>query len=426
MGPHWQFLLVCNTWYFHGPYNSLISGDNKGAAARFMEDWYEKNAFKNDFGSRSPEKSGAAGIPRRKPSIIANLLKTSFPGKPGTKSSSIARRVRNALRQADKSQFVSAFCQSNVGDASPNVLGAFCVDIGMPCDFNLSTCHGKNELCYGQGPGYSDEFESTCIIGERQFRKAVELINTASEQLKGKVDYRQAYVDLSELEVTIQKDGGGYEIEKTCPAAMGFDFAAGTTDGPGAFDFKPADDTPSVLPVQILRMGQLITLSVPGELTTTAGRCLRDAVKMVLTSGGNGEFNSNVRVVIAGLTNAYSQYVTTFEEYQGASTLYGPYTLDAYIQEFGKLAVVIVSGQAVEAGPQPPDLLHKQISLLPPVVFVFGTTPPGVNFRDVKLDVPSNATFKREEDTVIVTFWTAFPRNDLMAEDTVIVTFRCV
>jgi neutral ceramidase len=29
---------------------------------------------------------------------------------------------------------------------------------------------------------------------------------------------------------------------KTCPAAMGFSFAAGTTDGPGAFDFKQGDD----------------------------------------------------------------------------------------------------------------------------------------------------------------------------------------
>lgn len=44
-----------------------------------------------------------------------------------------------------------------------------------------------------------------------------------------------------------------------------------------------------------------------------AGRRLRDAVKTVLTSGSNG---ANVHVVIAGLTNTYSQYITTFEEYQ--------------------------------------------------------------------------------------------------------------
>lgn len=42
--------------------------------------------------------------------------------------------------------------------------------------------------------------------------------------------------------MTIPKQGGGSEVVKTCPAAMGFAFAAGTTDGPGAFDFKQGDD----------------------------------------------------------------------------------------------------------------------------------------------------------------------------------------
>ena len=45
-----------------------------------------------------------------------------------------------------------------------------------------------------------------------------------------------------------------------------------------------------------------------------SGRRLRDAVKTVLTS--SGEFGSNIHVIIAGLTNTYSQYVTTLEEYQ--------------------------------------------------------------------------------------------------------------
>ncbi|GAB2242646.1 hypothetical protein Droror1_Dr00019421 [Drosera rotundifolia] len=35
--------------------------------------------------------------------------------------------------------------------------------------------------------------------------------------------------------------GGGNEVVKTCLAAMGFGFAAGTTDGLGAFDFKQGD-----------------------------------------------------------------------------------------------------------------------------------------------------------------------------------------
>ncbi|XP_044479334.1 neutral ceramidase 1-like [Mangifera indica] len=447
--------------------NSLISGDNKGAAARFMEDWFEQNGIE----STSADEFGADGIFRRVSSIISSPrhnhhelleLAASFqspPGKPATRILSSARRVRNAFRQAEKPAFVSAFCQSNCGDVSPNVLGAFCIDTGLPCDFNHSTCGGKNENCYGQGPGHLDEFESTHIIGERQFKKAIDLFNTASEQLEGKVDYHHTYLDFSQLEVTLPRQGGGSEVVKTCPAAMGFAFAAGTTDGPGAFDFTQGDDkgnpfwrlvrnvlktpdkeqvdcqhpkpilldtgemkqpydwAPSILPIQILRVGQLVILSVPGEFTTMAGRRLRDAVKTVLTS--SGEF-TDVHVVIAGLTNTYSQYVTTFEEYEvqryeGASTLFGPHTLSAYIQEFKKLASALISGQAVKPGPQPPDLLSKQISLLTPVVM--DLTPSGVNFGDVKADVPKNYTFKRG-DTVSVVFWSACPRNDLMTEGT--------
>ncbi|XP_007016218.2 PREDICTED: neutral ceramidase [Theobroma cacao] len=450
--------------------NSLISGDNKGAAARFTEDWFEQNGIKSSYINDLE----TDGIPRRVSNIIPNLhnnhhelleLAASFqssPGRPATRTLSVARRVRGALRQADKPGFVSAFCQTNCGDVSPNVLGAFCLDTGLPCDFNHSTCGGKNELCYGRGPGYPDEFESTRIIGERQFRKAVDLFNKASEQLKGKVDYRHTYLDFSQLEVTVPKQGGGSEVVKTCPAAMGFAFAAGTTDGPGAFDFKQGDDkgnpfwrlvrnllktpdkkqvdcqhpkpilldtgemkqpydwAPSILPIQIFRIGQLVILSVPGEFTTMSGRRLRDAVKTVLTSIGNGEFGSNIHVVIAGLTNTYSQYVTTFEEYEvqryeGASTLYGPHTLSAYIQEFQKLASALIKSQPVEPGPQPPDLLNKQISLLSPVVM--DSTPAGKNFGDVSSDVPANSTFKIG-NTVTVVFWSACPRNDLMTEGT--------
>ncbi|CAI0393001.1 unnamed protein product [Linum tenue] len=366
---------------------------------------------------------------------------------------------RSKYKKADKPSFVSAFCQSNCGDVSPNVLGAFCKDTGLPCDFNHSTCGGKNELCVARGPGYPDEFESTRVIGERQFRRAVELFNNATEELTGQIDYRHTYLDFSQLEVMVPKQGGGgTEAVKTCPAAMGFAFAAGTIDGSGAFDFKQGDDkgnafwkmvggmlkapneeqiacqqpkpilldtgemtlpyqwAPSVLPIQILRVGQLVILSVPGEFTTMAGRRLRDAVKQVLTN----DKNEKLHVVIAGLTNTYSQYITTFEEYEiqryeGASTLYGPHTLSAYIQEFQKLAGALVRDQTVEPGPQPPDMLSKQISMLTPVLM--DTTPLGTNFGDCSTDVPMNATYKRGS-MVSVVFWSACPRNDLMTEGT--------
>lgn len=103
-------------------------------------------------------------------------------------------------------------------------------------------------------PGRSDEFESTQIIGDRQFRKALDLFNTASEELKGKVEYRHTFIDFSKLEVTL----GTQEVVKTCPAAMGFGFAAGTTDGPGAFDFKQGDDkVTEVLTLNLMKRTQI-------------------------------------------------------------------------------------------------------------------------------------------------------------------------
>ncbi|KAK1295792.1 Neutral ceramidase [Acorus calamus] len=47
-----------------------------------------------------------------------------------------------------------------------------------------------------------------------------------------------------------------------------------------------------------------------------AGRRLREAVKETLIANGKGEFDDDTHVVIAGLSNTYSQYITTFEEYQ--------------------------------------------------------------------------------------------------------------
>ncbi|KFK25279.1 hypothetical protein AALP_AA8G091200 [Arabis alpina] len=433
--------------------NSLISGDNKGAAARFMEDWFQKNTS-----------DSSRQIPRRVSTIVYNPSRnhSRLLDIAASYKSSRGERLDAKIRVRNNASFVSAFCQSNCGDVSPNTLGTFCIDTGLPCDFNHSTCNGKNEFCYGRGPGYPDEFESTRIIGEKQFKMAVELFNKAEEKLQGKIGYQHAYIDFSNLQVTVPKEGCDDcdETVKTCPAAMGFGFAAGTTDGPGAFDFKQGDDqgnafwrkvrnvlrtpgpeqvqcqkpkpilldtgemkipydwAPSILPIQIFRVGQLIILTVPGEFTTMAGRRLRDAIKSFLISLDGEEFSDNLHVVIAGLSNTYSQYITTFEEYEvqryeGASTLYGPHTLTAYIQEFKKLALALVSGETLPRGPQPPNLLDKQISLLADVV-VDGV-PGGSDFGDIKVDVPPNASYARGH-VVNATFWSACPRNDLMTE----------
>ncbi|XP_063949298.1 neutral ceramidase 2-like [Daucus carota subsp. sativus] len=432
--------------------NKLISGDNKGAAARFFEDWFSsstnstsirQNYFNNKFNKK-------AFIQK------ASEIKATG-GQPCGNSTSQESKVR----KNDGTRFVGAFCQSNVGDVSPNVLGAFCTDSGLPCDFNHSSCHGNDLLCVGRGPGYPDETLSTQIIGERQFQKAVDLFTSAKEELTGKIDYRHVYLNFTDIEVELE----GNKVVKTCPAALGPGFAAGTTDGPGAFGFQQGDtkinkfwkklrdvlkepsqyqvecqkpksvllDTgemswpyawaPAILPIQILRLGKLIILSVPGEFTTMAGRRLREAVKQTLITNGNGQFDEDTQIVIAGLSNTYSQYIATFEEYkqqryEAASTLYGPHTLSAYIQEFNKLAKSMAKGEnPPTTGLLPPDLSSVQISL---VTDPSGDSPPpGKKFGDMQQDIkqPKSGSF-RKGDKPSATFWSPNPRYDLLTEGT--------
>lgn len=201
--------------------NKLISGDNKGAAARFFEDWITSSS--NNTRRRRVE----SALSKR-----ASRVKATG-GEPCSRTDS----QKSKVRKNDGSRFVGAFCQSNVGDVTPNVLGAFCLDSGKPCDFNHSSCHGNDQLCVGRGPGYPDEILSTKIIGDRQFQKAVELFTSAEDEIAGKIDFRHVYLNFTDIQVVID----GNKVVNTCPAALGPGFAAGTTDGPGVFGFQQGD-----------------------------------------------------------------------------------------------------------------------------------------------------------------------------------------
>lgn len=75
------------------------------------------------------------------------------------------------------------------------------------------------------------------MIGDRQFKTAVDLFETATEELAGTVDFRHTYLNFTNMQVQL----GRGKTARTCPAAVGPGFAAGTTDGPGAFGFQQGD-----------------------------------------------------------------------------------------------------------------------------------------------------------------------------------------
>jgi len=61
----------------------------------------------------------------------------------------------------------------------------------------------------------------------------------------------------------------------------------------------------------MFQIGNLFIIGAPAEFSTMAGRRLRDTVAQSLAKNGV----TNATVVLAALSNAYSHYVTTPQEY---------------------------------------------------------------------------------------------------------------
>ena len=66
----------------------------------------------------------------------------------------------------------------------------------------------------------------------------MDLFKDATEELTGKVDYRHTYLNFTDIQVELD---GNSTVVRTCPAALGPGFAAGTTDGPGFPGFQQGD-----------------------------------------------------------------------------------------------------------------------------------------------------------------------------------------
>jgi neutral ceramidase len=272
-----------------------------------------------------------------------------------------------------KTPFVAAFAQANCGDVTPNL--------------SLDQ----------RGPG-EDEFESTRIIGERQSQAARRLFESATEELTGPVDSRQSYVDFAQVKVRDEFTHAGEQY--TGPAAYGYSFGAGSTeDGGGLPIFRegmirrermidaiarnivplpPVTDElrrlhspkpillpvglsqppslPNVLPISVARIGQLAIVAGPAEYTTMSGRRFREGVIKALPGVKY--------VAIAGYANDYAGYVATREEYgaqnyEGAATLFGPWTQAAYQQEFVRLAEDIAAARPSESHEKPDEMRGK-------------------------------------------------------------------
>ncbi len=355
--------------------------------------------------------------------------------------------------------FVAAFAQSNCGDVSPNINGG---EQGYGNnDFESTKFAGEQQ--YLKCKELSDGANTKLTGNIDYIHKYVDFsdISIAPEYVE--------YQANSILPSTISASTG----EKTYDAAIGYSFACGAEDGPSHIDMfhegmtsdeytydgapnlvkaaqylinivpgfntisgvnypelweehypkpvlfatskgDPYPWTPEVLPVQIIKIGQLTIASVSAEFTSMAGR----RVKSLLQQAIDNEASEENVVVLAGLSNAYSGYVATPEEYdaqhyEGASTHFGKWTLPAYLQGFHQLAEAMNNGTTVNPGPTPRDLKDEQMCFQTGVVL--DNIPIGKDFGDIENNVQSHYN---KGDTASVSFWTGHPKNDMKIQST--------
>lgn len=327
--------------------------------------------------------------------------------------------------ESESPGMIAAFPQTNSGDMTPNL--------------NLIKMHPS---------GPTGDHKRNCeIIGERQYRSGRAAFASARPMSTGGVDAVVRYVDMSSVRVSGDYTPDG-KPARTTPAMMGASAAATSTEdntrsqlsflkegvhnplydllggdrrpvvaqwirdmqAPKLVLFPlglmpPSPWIPEVVPLQLIRIGDLVLVAIPAEVTIVAGLRLRqvvaDAMKVSMDN-----------VLIQGYSNAYTQYVTTPEEYdaqqyEGGETQFGRYTLSAYMQEFHSLAVAMAGGRAVGRGPAPLDKSGFQPDLLPAVPA--DTPMRGRAYGDV-VTAPRRSYSAGQR--VVVEFSGAHPNND--------------
>lgn len=171
---------------------------------------------------------------------------------------------------------------------------------------------------------------------------------------------------------------------------------------------------PTILPLQILQLGEIYIAATPFEMTVMSWRRIEKQLRKELAGAQH--------IVPAGMSNAYAMYLTTREEYaaqhfEGAFNSFGPWTQDVVSQELGKLAELMNSHVAYDFNSatylpdelQPRDLSDQQFIETP--ISSHGVVYDSGNFGEVIQDV--KPSYRAEHDKVEVRFQAAHPRTVL-------------
>lgn len=337
--------------------------------------------------------------------------------------------------------FVAAFAQSNEGDVSPNICGPR----------HCATQH--------------KDFERMLLVANAQLATAKELYEAASHStpVTGAVSFAHQYVDFGEIKLNEKWHLYPEMPPSTSSGCIGVSMVSGTAfDGRGVdavpegviwgaypkvttlpelqslqkekpviFPTQRYGLSPGLLPLQVFLLGESLSIAaIPFEATTMAGRRLRKSLHARLQELGCPDAHEPV---ISGLSNAYSGYMATREEYavqryEGASTHFGPNQLCATCQQFDILAQVTCASSK--------DQVEGYTTLPPPKI-------NGVGMLDYHIPVvhdgvAGSASFGQvvsgsdalseyqSGSTVTVSFHAAHPKNNLRTQGSFLEVHRWV
>ncbi|KAF1789800.1 Neutral/alkaline non-lysosomal ceramidase, C-terminal [Phytophthora cactorum] len=166
---------------------------------------------------------------------------------------------------------------SNAADVSPNMI-----------DNGDGTFRGEGNTT----------IESAEIVGKRQYDTLSALLNGESKLIEGSVVAKLSYVDFSNVTLSnVSLANNDSYANRTCPAVVGLNFAAGTEDGRGTEanvtegDLRPNEQLVSMgamlQETPHCEVGQFGIAVTNFETSTMAGRRIRSAMKTVLASAGS-------------------------------------------------------------------------------------------------------------------------------------------
>ena len=355
--------------------------------------------------------------------------------------------------------FVAAFAQNESGDASPNrPQEDVTADFLRPVDIDPAL----------------DVIENEIVHGEKELNAALALYNSADDTLSANVDFRYTNVDFSSIKVDPEYIGKYHmpyddtENAATGTPCIGAGIMAGDEEGApvdsaaegqvkntftqnedgswtkNEFDFTSLDLSglqyilgplwptamtvigssrhdelqaekvvclpvgdlmQTIQPLQVFTIGELAIVGVPFEYTAMQARRTRAVLEKTLAPAGVK------KVVFSTLTNSYSQYVTTREEYaaqnyEGSTVLFGPWSGAALTQELDTICQNLADGVPSDHGPAAAD--KSSAPILKTSAAVTGVVRDSGNFGKVVTDVNA-AYFKGEKVTAV--FQGAAPRN---------------